>query len=147
MKLKHFFYALLALAFVGCSDDKYEGEEDTPVVTPTDEVKVTGYLGSYTRVNISQYGTSTQAFWSNGDQIALSTATQNNLKYQTSLSTATATKATFKATGDKLADTEGETVYEPAIIPPQIVKRLVRAKIFFMPSTSLNANSWVDKLI
>ena len=58
MKLKHFFYALLALAFVGCSDDKYEGEEDTPVVTPTDEVKVTGYLGSYTRVNISQYGTS-----------------------------------------------------------------------------------------
>lgn len=111
MKIKHFFYALLALAFVGCSDDKYEGEEDTPVVTPTDEVKVTGYLGSYTRVNISQYGTSTQAFWSNGDQIALSTATQNNLKYQTSLSTATATKATFKAIGDKLADTEGETVY------------------------------------
>lgn len=112
MKIKHYFYAMLAMTMAACSGDKFEEEiDDDPVVTPVDEVQVKGSLGSYTRVNISSSGTSTQAFWANGDQIMLSTDSQNNLKYQTSLSSATATSATFQPTGDKLTNEEGGTVY------------------------------------
>lgn len=114
MKIKHLFYAMLAMVVAGCSSDKFEEEVEEPIVTPTNEVQVKATLGAYTRVNISASGTSAQAFWANGDQIVLSTDSQNNLKYQTSLSassSAAATTATFKAMGEKLQDVEGETVY------------------------------------
>ena len=103
---------MLALAFVGCSDDKIGEEEDTPVVTPTDEVQVTGSLGALTRMYLTGLSKEMiQPFWSNGDQIMLCTETQNNLKYQAVVSGKGSTKATFEAVGEKLQNLEGETVY------------------------------------
>lgn len=115
MKIKHFFYAMLALAFIGCSDDKIGEEEPAaPEPTPVDgEVIVTGNLGAFTRTYVSINGSDMiQPFWNNGDQIMLSTESQNNLKYQATFEGGKgSTKAFFNSVGDKLLDLEGETVY------------------------------------
>lgn len=114
MKIKHFFYAMLALAMAACSDDKIGEEEPiVPEPTPVDgEVTVTATFGAFSRSYISVLGADMiHPFWTHGDQIMLWTESQNNLKYQAVISDRGSTKASFEAVGNKLQDLEEETVY------------------------------------